>query len=368
MSKITNSVAIPGTLDDVTPEWLTAALSQKYSEIKVTSSKVDGFMGFKQNKSRIHLKYNKAGKDAGLPASMIIKGSFPGYEAKDNIVDFSNLAEAVSYRDIFSKLELNYPYTYYIGTETKKNVLSVMLLEDLAGRGARYFSVLDSLNYGQVMAFVDAMARFHAQTWQSPEFASGGEWGPESFSGKNTSHLYTEYFGKLIQAKEWDDNVISPRGAALPRNLRDRDHMQAAWDRLLEVLQSCPQVIVHGDEHLGNLFMEQNGTPGFLDPFARPDRWVLGYTYMTITGMDIIDRRNWEEPLLAHYLDTLTKYGAPAPSFEEAWYAYRCATIYPLLVWINNSGKWQPEYINTANSVRAGMAVLDHDAFALLGI
>jgi len=84
--------------------------------------------------------------------------------------------------------------------------------------------------------------------------------------------------------------------------------------------------------------------------------------------LDILDRRAWEEALLAGYLKDLKRFGAPAPSFAEAWLAYRASTICPLMIWLNNSSAWQPEATNTANAARAAAAVLDHDAFGLLGV
>ena len=53
---------------------------------------------------------------------------------------------------------------------------------------------------------------------------------------------------------------------------------------------------------------------------------------------------------------------------EEAWFLYRCATLFPTMTWLNNSAVWQPEAINTANMARSVVAVLDHDALALLGV
>jgi len=127
-------------------------------------------------------------------------------------------------------------------------------------------------------------------------------------------------------------------------------------------------VVVHGDEHLGNLFVEPDGRPGFYDLLARGEAWPLGIARFLVPTLDVLDRRAWERSLLAGYLRDLERFGAPVPAFEEAWLAYRCATICPLMVWLNNSSAWQPEATNTANAARASAAVLDHDAFALLGL
>ena len=101
---------------------------------------------------------------------------------------------------------------------------------------------------------------------------------------------------------------------------------------------------------------------------ARGEAWPLGLVRFLIPTLDILDRRAWERSLLAGYLADLERFGAPVPTFEEAWLAYRCSTICALMIWLNNSSAWQPEATNTANAARAAASVLDHDAFGLLGL
>lgn len=154
----------------------------------------------------------------------------------------------------------------------------------------------------------------------------------------------------------------------MPRLLRDADRMERGWFRLVEMLAGHGTVIVHGDEHLGNLGMEAGGTPIFYDFLARGEPWPLGLVRFLIPTLDTLDRRAWEKALLAGYLADLRRFGVDAPTFEEAWLAYRAAAICPLMIWLNNSSSWQPEATNTANAARAAAAVLDHDSFAILGL
>jgi hypothetical protein len=116
------------------------------------------------------------------------------------------------------------------------------------------------------------------------------------------------------------------------------------------------------------LFVEPDGTPGLYDFLARGEAWPLSLARFLIPTLDILDRRAWERPLLSGYLRDLRQFGVAAPDFEEAWLAYCAASICPLMVWLNNSSAWQPEATNTANAARAATAVLDHDAFGLLGL
>jgi len=368
MAKSGTKIHVPRTFAEVTPEWLSQALAASCPGIAVESATVDKTMGFKPNKARVHLTYNDAGKRANMPATLVIKGSFNGYEPREPIIEFANIAEVISYRDIVPRMTINTPKVYHLGVDTEPNESVVLLFEDMAYRNPSYFHGGKTLNYGEATRFLDAIARYQAPTWNSPEFKAGGAWGPGTPADTNHKRIHNEYFEYLPHSDHWEKSAQSPRGAAVPRILRDPKRMAAGWARLMEVLSIHGRVMVHGDEHLGNLFMEPDGTPGFVDMLSRGEPWPMHYAIFLIATIDSLDRRAWERPLLAHFLNRLAAYGAPAPTFDEAWYAYRCSTIASFLIWFNNSGAWQPEMINTGCAARAGLAVLDHDAFALLGV
>jgi hypothetical protein len=56
------------------------------------------------------------------------------------------------------------------------------------------------------------------------------------------------------------------------------------------------------------------------------------------------------------------------PGSGEAWEAYRRATVYGFLCWLCNPDIWQPPDINAATFARFGMAMLDHDTYAAIGV
>ena len=364
-----SAIPVPRRFDQVTAEWLTRVLALTYPGLEVLSARLDPTMGHKPNKARIHLTYNAVGAEAGLTPTLVVKGTFNGTESRGRIIDFANLAELVSYRDVVPKITINAPRLLYQNWESGPSESVVLLFEDMAYRNPTYFpNGFATLSYGQAARILDAMARFQAETWNSSAFDPGGEWGPGTPVGETAVRIRSDYFDILPRSEHWTTSVVSPRGAAMPRLLRDPERMEAGWARLVELLSVHAKVIVHGDEHLGNLFMEADGRPGFYDMLSRGESWPLGLARFLVPTLDILDRRAWERPLLAFYLRALAGYGAPVPSFEEAWHAYRCATICALMVWLNNSSTWQPEATNTANAARAAAAVLDHDAFGLLGL
>ena len=364
----TTKPAIPRRLDEVTADWLTQVLARSHPGVEVTRVTTEGFMGYKPNKARLAVEYNAAGERAGLPASFIVKGGFKGGSdgGEKSGLDIGVELELLAYQELTPILDVNTPRCFFV-TFDPVSYDGIMLLEDLAPSGATFLHGATSLTYAQSAAFLDAQARFHAQWLDSSEFAAGGRFGPESPLMERTRRLHTLYLDQLVRPAYWDTFIAQPRGATLPGKLRDAARMAAAQARMNEIHGQAGQTLIHGDEHLGNLYLDGAGRPGLLDWCARREPWVLAFTYFLLSTTDALDRRAWEKPLLALYLDRLTRYGARAPGFEEAWFLYRGTTIYPMLTWLNNSGKWQPESVNTRNTARAALAVMDHDALELLG-
>lgn len=345
---------------DVTPEWMSSVLGAKIARVERGP-----VFGYKQNKFRVTVDY--AEPDAQLPRSFIVKGNFPGENDPSTGSAWAMANELRSIRDIVPLVAAPAgPKSYHIAVGEDA---SSILMEDLTPEGATFFHAYHTLDLGQAMAFVDAFARMHASSWNSPDFLSGGVMAPDSFAGENRRLVNEIYFPTFFRPEHWQSYVELPRGRALPNAFQDLDRAQRAWERMWGLLGQSAMVVIHGDEHLGNLYVGADGTPGLIDWVARPEHWPIGMSYFLLCALDIIDRRRWERALISHYLTRLAAYGAKdVPSFEDAWFLYRCTSFYPVVTWLNNSAVWQPEAINTANAVRASTAAIDHDAFGLLGV
>jgi hypothetical protein len=120
--------------------------------------------------------------------------------------------------------------------------------------------------------------------------------------------------------------------------------------------------------HLGNLYLDADGTPGVLDWQPRKGAWSIDVSYFLIAGLDVVDRRRWQGGLLQHYLSRLAAYGVAAPGFDEACLSYRRDVIWGLLIWLLNGSHFQTEANNTAATTRFAMAMVDLDTFGALGV
>jgi hypothetical protein len=357
---------VPLHYEDVNGEWLGEVLSAKWPGIELAALRRGPIFGYKKNKFRVHVEYAATGP-RGLPATYIVKGNFPGEGDPSTGSSWAMATEVRSVRDVVPLIRAPHmPDWHYIGVEPEA---SAIVMEDLTPRGAVFFDAFHTLDLDQSLAFIDAFARMHASAWNSPAFERGAAMGPGSFAFENRRIVNEVYFPTFFRPDSWRSYVELPRGRALASRFQDLRRAEQAWYRMWELLERSAMVVVHGDEHLGNLYVTADGTPGVIDWVARPERWPIGIAYFLLCSLDVADRRRWERELLAHYVERLHAHGATqVPSVEEAWLLYRCASFFPVVTWLNNSGTWQPEAVNTANAVRAGTAALDHDVYDLLGV
>jgi aminoglycoside phosphotransferase (APT) family kinase protein len=354
------TLPLPITVPAVDAAWLTAALSQRQPGVRVLESHVVNVIYGTSTKIRVALRYNEVGQQAQLPSTLIVKG---GFEEHSPAFGFMYRSEMHCYRDLLPQLDMPAPRCYFAG-EDPDTYQAIVIMEDLQARGVRFLSAQTPLDYAQETRFLDAMARFHAQWWNRPEFEPRGslDWVMTPFD-----EFSREYQSRYLQADVWDTYMAKPRGAATPRILHDRERMQRALDRLAEFHIGSPLTLVHGDTHLGNLYTEGDGTPGFLDMQVRRSPWYQDVAYHMTCALDVVDRRRWEQALLSYYLSRLSAYGViDPPSFDQAWESYRRELVYGLFIFLINETRFQTEETNTANAVRFAMAAIDHGTFDAL--
>src|SRR6185437_13042421 len=109
---------------------------------------------------------------------------------------------------------------------------SIIIMEDLAPKSVTFFDAYHTLNLGQAMTFMDAFARMHASSWNSPLFDEGGAMGPGTFASENRRLVNEVYFPTFFTAENWLSYIELPRGRALPNAFQDRDRAKAAWEAM----------------------------------------------------------------------------------------------------------------------------------------
>lgn len=349
---------LPVTLEEITGEWLTAALRTRTPDVTVRGFEVVDIARSTTTKLRLKLDLNEAGRRACIPERVILKG---GFEAHSRELWHMHEREVRGYRDVLPVVKLPTPTCYFADYDPERRQ-GIIIMDDLVARGVTFCHALKPHTHDQVARRLSVLAQFHARTWGSPELEPGGRWGDLV----DFFEVMREFFDQNLAPATWSRFVTSPRGAATSTRFHDRRWMIDAWNRMTRFAQRLPHCVLHGDIHLGNLYVEQDGTPGFLDTLASRGPGMLEVSYHVSASLDAADRGRSEGALVQHYLDELARNGADAPSFEDAMYQYGVFLLYGYFIWMTTDPYMQTEAVNTANAARVSAAMLDHDVLGLL--
>lgn len=350
---------LPITPEMVTAAWLTEALQQQAPGAEVLTCMLEDTLEGTATKLKVAVTLNNIAKAAGIPPSLVVKGRFrPDLQITEGIYQ----AEVMFYRDLAPELGLNVPRCLFAGSDADRGQ-HIVVLEDLACRDVTFCRVETPLSYAQAASFLDNMARLHAAYWNSPEFGTG----------RMLEHLYFwdcvsptpagDHGRRQLQPDVWEHHMSLPRGIGLPQRFRDREWMIGAIEALNAYGRRGAHTLLHGDHHLGNLYIDAEGTAGVLD-WQSPARgsWSHDLTYFLVSALDIEDRRKWDRALVSHYLTCLREAGVESPpSLDEAMEAFSIQIVDGLFYWSVNPVEWQKEENNCAVAPRFAMAALDHD-------
>ena len=238
---------------------------------------------------------------------------------------------------------------------------SVVLMEDLALRGARFGDVAGSCTPDEARAVARALARVHAAFWESPRFttdlavfappaARSVTWGPQTW--------------RLLAAvpRRYDDLV--------PQGVRAEAHMLRRRRRAVaEVMRELPLTLVHGDTHRGNICFVGDRPILFDWQVAAQGPGVKDLAYFTVTSLDTDVRRRIEQDLLAEYLEALQAHGGPRLAREPIWADYRMLAVTAFIaagVTSALGARLQGEAVTRTGLDRAVRAVQDLGSFTEL--
>jgi len=349
---------LPVSPDGVTAAWLTAALRQRRPGIAVRSCEIVDVMTGTSTKIRVRLTCSGPGA-AEMPATLIVKG---GFEQHSRNMGPMYANEARFYADVQPNMPMPSPHCYFAASDPSSHQ-SIVIMEDLRRPGVEFCDPLRPQGFEQVARRMDAMARYHAATWQSPEFAPGGRWAD---IGSRFETWGLEFMGRFLVPAVWDSYMAAPRGAAASVLWHDREWMQRALQEIGRIQFEQPRCLIHGDTHLGNLYILEDGAPGFFDAQVARTAWHHEVSYHIVCALDPADRAAWEGALLERYLGGLRAHGIDAPPYEAAWLDYRRSIVWGLFIFLTNPTLYQSEAVNTAYAARFSQAALDHELKRLL--
>lgn len=344
---------LPVRVEDITAQWLTSALRTRAPGVTILSCEVVDTVFSTCSKIRLQLHRDEAAVAAGIPELVIVKG---GFEEHGRRYHQMHEREVRGYRDVYPYVPLPHPTCFFAEYDAGEKQ-GIIIMEDLVAKGVQFCHATKPQTHEQVARRLGYLARFHAATWASPEIEAGGRWGDLS----DFFAVMQDFFDEKSSPENWARFMAAPRGVASSRHFQDREWLRNAWVKMVAYARKLPHCVLHGDVHLGNLYIEPDGTPGFLDTLASRGPGMLEVSYHISGSLDVADRPKWEGALVRHYLDELQRAGAPAPGFDEAMHEYAVFLLYGYFIWITTESHYQAEAVNTVNAMRSTMAMLDHD-------
>jgi hypothetical protein len=350
---------LPMTIEAIDRDWLTAALRTRAPGVTVRDFEIVDVNRGTCSKVRLRLDLDEAGRRAGIPQTVILKG---GFEPHSRAMDVMHDREVRGYRDVNPLLKLPTPACYFADYVAEQHQ-GIVIMEDLVARGVTFCDPLRPQSHDQVARRLGVLARHHAQSWNSPEFASGGRWA----WAEDIIATHPVYYRQYLSPEQWPRFAAAPRAAAASVAFLDRDWLDGTFDKLLVLSRRAAQAMVHGDTHLGNLYVDADGQPGFYDSLPGRGPALEEIAYHMTGALDLADRRRWEGPLVRHYLDELARNGvADPPAFDEAMRQFGLFIARGFTVFLFNESFFQSEAVNTAYAARFSAAMIDHDTKARL--
>ncbi len=344
------SVEVPDSLDVLlTPEWLSGALSLRFPGIEVTTVTRGPVVERVSTNVRFHIECSPD-VPSGLSPDLCVKGYFSeagrsmGQAGEPEATFYRDLADATGVRTMRSVWADVHPQTRH----------GVVITEDVIAAGGEFLDALTPYSVDQVASTLGELARLHGFAWESPERADTS-WLKPRIAGTMQTRGVPEIHG----------NFDGPNGVRVPPEMRDPQQLIDAVRVLAAREPGLGWTVIHGDTHVGNVFLDGDRRPALTDwQLVQHGHWSIDVGYHIASSLEPAERARAERDLLAHYLDRLRSEGVDAPTFDTAWLEYRRGVSYGFYLWAITLFV-QPDIIE-ALLHRLGSAALDLESYPAL--
>ncbi|KAF4338372.1 hypothetical protein FBEOM_7725 [Fusarium beomiforme] len=315
---------LPLTPEEITAEWLSEALGVAVKDFKV-SSVIHGT----SSKVFVDLTFGEDVKTE-IPSGVVVRGA--------------STREAEFYYHVAPQTSMLLPKIWFTGADTV-NGQGIFIMSDVSSE-AMFGTPLEPWTPERVGEALKQLASLHAKKWNTKE------------------EEYPWLFGK--DGSKLENPVRPPVAKALLDPDRIRRGFQALWKHA-DADQKYYSLI-HGDDHVGNTLIANDGTPGFIDwQGLQYGPSVLELAYFLTGALTVEDRRKSEQSLIETYLEALHKEGGPKLTREDLWDDYRRYSLQGFL-WAMTPQTMQPDEVVFAMAERYSASIIDHGTLELLGV
>jgi len=331
----------PTDVSGLSAEWLSQALDADVVDVEILDHAVAT-----NQRVRIGVTYTTGARG---PASLFVKLA-PVDPAHREMIGASSMGEreARFYADVAPVIDLRVPRTYYAGTDDRGGF--ALVLEDLAGSGCSFSDGSWGVTANDAAGALEDLARFHGRFSDPAARAAVAPW-LDVPRVRRTDFVAGLLRGVLDEHRD----VLTPAYIAAGEvYVEHHERLDTLW-------HSGPQTYIHGDAHIGNVFLDGRRV-GFFDwGLSRVSTPMRDVSYFLTMAVDPEERRLSERELLRHYLDSLRAAGGPDIGYDDAWATHRVQAGYTVVATFL---AFMPSYA-TADGRSLGTALRRHAELAL---
>ena len=344
--------AVPDTIEQaLDPGWLTTALSPRFPGIEVTRVTPGPVVERLSTNARFSIEC-AGGLPDGLVPTLCVKGYFGekgramAHVGEPEARFYATLAEATGVRTLRAVYADVDPQTRH----------GVVITEDVVAAGGEFLDALSPYSPEQTAQSLAELARLHAHSW------GPGDTMDEPWLASRLSTYFAYRGVPDIQA-----NFDGPVGVDVAHEVADAERLANALRALAARGEGPGWTVIHGDAHVGNIFLDAQGTPGLVDwQVVQRGHWGIDVGYHIGSALTTADRERSERDLLEHYLDRLRSHGVEPPAWDDAMDAYRAGLAYGFFMWAITLVV-KPAIIQVLLQ-RLSAASAAHDSFGALGV
>jgi len=309
---------IPRHPDEVDVRWLTDRLQRVAPGVVVDAVDVVREADATNYNATLRVTHNSA----SLPEVMFLKIP-PLDPTRRERLDWASMGERETrfYRDLAGAVGFRVPEVFVADLDESTGDF-LLLMEHVESGQCELPDPTIGVAPELVGRALQEFAALHAHYERSVERDLAAPW-------LQRSGRTSDYGARLLRDGIDSGAALSPAFVAVAEAyISDRDRLQDAWE-------IGPTTILHGDAHIGNVFIDRTDSParlGFFDwglmTVGSPLRDVSYFLTMTL---DPSVRVAHERDLLETYLAARRQAGAAPISWDEAWLWHRVQSAYTVV-------------------------------------
>jgi hypothetical protein len=316
-------MGVPADTDEITQEWLTAALHQAgaLDQARVTSiqSAPIGQLGFTGQIRRLQISYDKP--EPCAPRSLVAKFSATQQEMRATVHSLGFYEREIGfYRELAADCPVRTPRCYF-GEVQMDSGVSLLLLEDLS-----WMQNLDSAGgpVEEAELVLRELARLHAAWWNDAHL--------DRIPWLAMKGMLTPDQAPLAFTQHWE-SFLSKLSVPVTEDLLAAGDICRLYLGVVSVAMYSgrPRTLIHNDVHGDNLMVaeERGQSLAILDwQLTTPARPGPDLAFL-VGHLGTMERRRHENRLLEMYYSVLIQHGITGYSFEQCWDDYRMALVLP---------------------------------------